>query len=66
MSLSFYSNDQMKISSPPTPTAFWKCVIEGMWIWGTVKAELGMEISNNDSWFMSIKNRKILAKFYRI
>ena len=25
-----------------------------------------MEISNNDSWFMGIKNRKILAKFYRI
>ena len=29
-------------------------------------AELGMEISNNDSSFMGIKNRKILAKFYRI
>ena len=29
-------------------------------------AELGMEISNNDSLFMGIKNRKILAKFYRI
>ena len=29
-------------------------------------AELGMEISNNDSLFMCIKNRKILAKFYRI
>ena len=29
-------------------------------------AELGMEISNNDSLFMGIKNRKILVKFYRI
>ena len=29
-------------------------------------AELGMEISNNDSGLMDIKNRKILAKFYRI
>ena len=29
-------------------------------------AELGMEISNNNSWFIGIKNRKILAKFYRI
>ena len=29
-------------------------------------AELGMEISNNDSLFMCIKNRNILAKFYRI
>ena len=29
-------------------------------------AELGMEISNNDSLLMSIKNRKLLAKFYRI
>ena len=29
-------------------------------------AELGMEISNNDSLLMGIKNRKLLAKFYRI
>ena len=29
-------------------------------------AELGMEISNNDFLFMGIKNRKILAKFYKI
>ena len=29
-------------------------------------AELGMEIINNDSLFMGIKNRKIFAKFYRI
>ena len=29
-------------------------------------AELGIEISKSDSLFMYIKNRKILAKFYRI
>ena len=29
-------------------------------------AELGMETSYYDSLFMDIKNRKILAKFYRI
>ena len=29
-------------------------------------AELGMEISNNDSSFMVIKNRKLWAKIYRI
>ena len=29
-------------------------------------AELGMEISNNDSSLMGIKNRKLWAKFYRI
>ena len=29
-------------------------------------AELGMEISNNASCLMGIKNRKIWAKFYRI
>ena len=29
-------------------------------------AELGMEISNNDSWLMNIKKRKLWAKFYRI
>ena len=29
-------------------------------------AELGMGISNNDSLFMDIKNRKIFAKFHRI
>ena len=29
-------------------------------------AELGMEISYNDSLFMGIKNKKILAKFYKI
>ena len=29
-------------------------------------AELGMGITNNDSWFMGIKIRKIWAKFYRI
>ena len=29
-------------------------------------AELGMEISNNDSSLMGIKNRKLRAKFYRI
>ena len=29
-------------------------------------AELGMEINNNDSKLMGIKNRKLLAKFYRI
>ena len=28
--------------------------------------KLGTEIINNDSSFMGIKNRKILAKFYRI
>ena len=28
--------------------------------------ELGMKISNNDSLLMGIKNRKLLAKFYRI
>ena len=43
------------------PTAFWKCVFEGMYIWDTVIAELGMRIINNDSWFMGIKNRKIWA-----
>ena len=31
------------------PTAFWKCVFEGMCIWDIVMAELGMEISDNDS-----------------
>ena len=29
-------------------------------------AELGMEISNNDSCLMSIKHSNIWAKFYRI
>ena len=29
-------------------------------------AELGMEISNNDPLLLGIKNRKLLAKFYRI
>ena len=29
-------------------------------------AELGIGIINIDSWFMGIKNRKILAKYYRI
>ena len=29
-------------------------------------AELGTRIIHNDSWFMGLKNRKILAKFYRI
>ena len=29
-------------------------------------AELGMEISNNASWLMDTKNRKLSAKFYRI
>ena len=29
-------------------------------------SELGMEISNTDSLFMGIKNRKLRAKFYRI
>ena len=29
-------------------------------------AELGMEISNNDSCFMGIKNRKLWAKLNRI
>ena len=29
-------------------------------------AELGMGISNNESLFMGIKNRKLMAKFYRI
>ena len=29
-------------------------------------AELGMEISNNDSKLMGIKKRKLWAKFYRI
>ena len=29
-------------------------------------AELGMEISNNDSSLMDIKNRKLWAEFYRI
>ena len=29
-------------------------------------AELGMEIRNNDSSLMGIKNRKLWAKFYRI
>ena len=48
------------------PTAFWKCVFEGMWTWDIVMAELGIEISKSDSLFMYIKNRKILAKFYRI
>ena len=28
--------------------------------------ELGMEISNNDSCLVDIKNRKLWAKFYRI
>ena len=36
------------------PTAFWKCVFEGMCIWDTVMAEQGMEISNNDSWLMGL------------
>ena len=39
---------------------------QGMCIWDTVMAKLGMGIINNDSWFMGIKNRKIWAKFYRI
>ena len=29
-------------------------------------AEVGMEISNNDSCLMGIKNRKLCAKFCRI
>ena len=47
------------------PTAFWKCVSEGMCIWDTVMAELGIEISNNDSWLKGTKNRKFSAKLYR-
>ena len=65
MSLSLYSIDCIRISLPP-PTTFWKCVFEGMFIWDRVIAELGMEISSNDSWLMGIKNRKLWAKFYRI
>ena len=42
------------------------CVLGGMCIWDTIMAELGMEISNNDSWLMGIKSRKIWDKFYRI
>ena len=29
-------------------------------------AELSVGISNNDSWFIGVTGRKILAKFYRI
>ena len=29
-------------------------------------ADLGMNISNNDSYLMGIKKRKLWAKFYRI
>ena len=43
-----------------------KVCFEGMCIWDTVMTELCMEISNNDSWSMDIKKRKIWAKFYRI
>ena len=43
-----------------------KVCFEGMCIWDTVMAELGMGIINNDSWFTGIRNRKIWAKFYRI
>ena len=49
-----------------TPTDFWKCVFEGMCIWGTVMAELDIGIISNDSWFMGIKNKNIWTKFYRI
>ena len=43
------------------PTAFWKCVFEGMCIWDTVMAKLGMGIINDDSWFMGIKKWKMWA-----
>ena len=66
MSLSFYSNYNRRISFFTPLTAFWKCVFEGMCIWDTVMAEIGMGIINNDSWFMGLENRKIGAKFYRI
>ena len=61
MSLSFYSNDQKNFLTPPT--AFWKCVFEGMFIWDTVMAELGMEISNNDSWLIDIKKKSFGPSF---
>ena len=54
MSLSFYSIDHKKKNFFTPPTAFWKCVFEGMCIWDTVMAEVGMEISNKDSWLMGI------------
>ena len=60
MSLSFYSNDNRRISLPhPLP-------LEGVCIWDRVMAELGMWIINNDSWFMGINSRKIWAKYYKI
>ena len=62
----FHSNRMTTEEFLHPPTAFWKCVFGGTWTWDRVMAELGMEISNNDSWFMDITNRKILAKFYRI
>ena len=58
MSLSFYSKEPQKKFFTP-PTAFWKWVFEGMSIWDTVLAELGMGIINNDSWFMDIKGQVI-------
>ena len=65
MSLSFHSNDHRRISIPH-PLPFEGVFFEGMFIRDTVMVELGMEISNNDSWLMNIKKRKLLAKFYRI
>ena len=64
MSLSFYLNDQRRISSPH-PMHF-ESVFLRVCEFKKVMAELGMEISNNDSLFMGIEKRKILAKFYRI
>ena len=65
MSLSFYSIDHRRISLPH-PLTFESVFFEGVCIWDTVVAELGMEFSNNDYWLMGIKNRKLWAKFYRI
>ena len=65
MSLWFYSNDHRRISLLH-PLPFESVIFGGMCIWDTVMAELGMKMSNNDSWLMGIENRKLLAKFYRI
>ena len=59
MYFSLYSNDHRIISYPTH--CLLKCVFEGMCIWDTVMAELGMGIINNDSSFIGIKNRKIWA-----
>ena len=63
MSLSIYSNDQRTISSPH-PLPFESVFFEGMWIWDTVMTELGIKISNNDSWFMGIHSRDKMPLYF--